>query len=300
MVLLLVLAVVLAWPAWLVFDTNSRLGREDALVAGPDTPGTTYLLAGSDERAADSGSAVEGRRADSIIMIHKAPNGQTSMISLPRDTYVEIPGYGYNKLNASYSFGGPQLLVETVQNLSGLTVDHYAQVNMEGFGALVDAVNGVELCLDMDVDDPKSNLTWESGCHQADGETALAFARMRYQDPRGDIGRAERQRQVIEAVAKNALSPQMLINPFQQQRLAKSGAAALTVDESASVIDIARMLLAFRGAGKSGLSGTPPIATVSEQTEVGSVVLLDDDRAPDFFDRLARGELVKSDFDSDL
>lgn len=237
-----------------------------------------------------------GRRSDSIVVIHVAPNGQTSMVSLPRDTYVDIPDYGYNKLNAAFSFGGPALLVQTVQGLTGLAIDHYVEIDMQGFGPLVDAVGGVNLCLDYDVTDEFSGLNWQAGCHQADGQTALAFARMRYQDPRGDIGRAERQRQVIDAVANKALSPATLINPFQQQRLAKTGAATLTVDQSSNVVDIGRLLLAFRAAGKSGLSGTPPLASVSEETDVGEVVLLDENLAPDFFTRMAEGQLVPADF----
>ncbi|WP_350258632.1 LCP family protein [Scrofimicrobium sp. R131] len=298
--IVLVLLVVIAWPAWLVFWVNSNLHRVDALVPGGSETGTTYLLAGSDGRVEGDPGDIEGERSDSIMLIRKAPGGQTSMISLPRDTYVDIPGYGWNKINASFSFGGPQLLVETVQNLTGLHVDHYVQINMQGFGPLVDAVGGVNLCLDMDVNDELSGLNWTAGCHDVAGEEALAFARMRYSDPRGDLGRAERQRQVISAVTKKTFSPSMLINPAAQWRLAETGTETLSVDQKTGVIDIARLLLAFRSASRGDLSGTPPLASESEMTDVGSVVLLNEDLAPGFFEALRDGTLTAEDFATDF
>ncbi len=298
--LTLLLLAIIAWPAFLLYWVNANLGRVDALVPGPTSTGTTYLLAGSDARDPESGSTVEGERADSIMLIRRAPGGQSSMVSLPRDLYVEIPGYGWNKINASYSFGGPQLLVETVQNLTGLQVDHYMEIKMQGFGALVDSVGGVELCMDMDVDDPLSGLVWQAGCHQSDGETALAFARMRYQDPRGDLGRAERQRDVIKAVTRKAMSPATLINPIRQWEMAQAGTKTLTVDQETRPLGIAKLLFTFRAATGSGLSGTPPLASVSETTDVGSVVLLDEAAAPQFFSDLAAGTLSKADFDTDF
>ncbi len=296
--LVAVLVVLIAWPVYLISDTNAHLQRVEAIVGGPDTPGTTYLLAGSDARPEGVQTDIEGDRTDSIMMIHVAPNGQTSMVSLPRDTYVEIPGYGWNKLNAAFSFGGPQLLVETVQIMSGVTIDHYAQINMEGVSELVDAVGGVNLCMDFDAVDPHSGLDWTAGCHDADGATALAFARMRYEDPRGDLGRAQRQREVIAAVTDKAVNVGTFLNPFQQQKLARAGTATLPVDETMGVFDIGKLLLAFRNASGSELTGTPPLSSISEMTNVGSVVLLDAERAPQFFQKLIDGTLTTADFDS--
>ena len=289
----------LAWPVFLMMDANSHLKKIDALSGSANTSGTTYLLAGSDSRADGSvPDDTEGQRADSIMLVHVAPNGQTSNISLPRDTYVEIPGYGWDKLNASYAYGGPSLLVKTVENLTGLTVDHYAEIGMGGVSNIVDAVDGVNLCFDLSVEDERSELNWEAGCHDANGKTALAFARMRYSDPRGDIGRAERQRQVVSKTVSKAMKPATLLNPMSALRVERAGASAFTVDQDSSVIDVARLVLAFREAQKSGMTGVPPIESLGYATSAGSAVLLEDTTAPDFFAKLRAGTLTKDDLAS--
>ncbi|RRC95488.1 transcriptional regulator [Schaalia canis] len=295
--ILLLLAALIAWPLFLIIDANNNLRRIDALSGNADTPGTTYLLAGSDSR--EDGAVLdgaEGKRSDSIMLVHVAENGQASMVSIPRDTWVEIPGYGSNKINAAYSFEGPSLLVATVEQLAGLTIDHYLEIGMGGVGNIVDALGGVELCLDMDVHDDYSGLVWTSGCHVSDGPTALAFARMRYSDPLGDIGRAERQRQVVSKTVKSALSPATLINPLSAFRLERAGASALTVDPDTSSVDIARLASAFRQANTEDRTGTPPIASLAYETEAGVAVLLVDDTAPSFFESLRNGTLTPADF----
>lgn len=298
----LVLAMLLgAWVAFLYIDANRNLTRVDALSGAADTPGTTFLLAGSDARAGGPiQDNTEGARSDSIMLVHIAPNGQTSAISLPRDTWVDIPEYGENKLNAAYSLEGPQLLVSTVEGLTGLTVDHYVEIGMGGVAQIVDAVGGVELCLDYDVDDVLSELKWTAGCHVVDGKTALAFSRMRYSDPNGDIGRAERQRQVVTKTVKTALSPGTLLWPPSTLALERSGASALTTDPESSAWDILTLVRAFRSAGNDGMTGAPPIESLAYDTYAGSAVLLRDTTAPDFFSKLREGTLTPEDFKQDF
>ena len=193
-VLILAVTVVTMSYMWV----NARIQHVDALSDAPNTAGETYLIVGSDSRAGwkyDDGTS--GARTDTIMVLHKAPNGVTSLISIPRDSYVKIPGHKKNKINAAFAVGGAQLLVETVEELTGLTIDAYMEVGLTGVADLVDALGGVKLCYDKDVDDWRSKLKWKAGCHVADGDTALAFARMRYSDPLGDIGRAARQRQLV-------------------------------------------------------------------------------------------------------
>ena len=288
----------LAWGGFLMWDAHTNLGRVSALSGAADTPGTTYLLAGSDSRAdgAVKDGFDESERADSIMLVNVAPNGQTVALSIPRDTYAEIPGVGWDKINASYAYGGPQLLVETVEKLTGLTVDHFVQIGMGAVPDMVDAVGGVELCYDNDADDQYSGLKWTAGCHTVDGTTALQFSRMRYQDPEGDIGRTKRQRQVISKVISSAASPSTLINPAKTLRVERAGSKSFTVDEDSSVITVASLVWALRSASSNQMMGVPPIESLNFTTNAGaSAVLLRDTTADDFFAKLRAGTLTTSD-----
>lgn len=291
----LLLVPAIAWPVGLLVWANGSINHLDALSGAADTPGTTYLLAGSDARTdgAVEEDGTEGARTDTIMVLHVPDSGPTSLISLPRDSYVNIPGHKANKLNAAYSWGGAPLLVETVEGLTGLSIDHYVEIGFSGVETIVDAVDGVELCLDYDVDDPKSGLVWTAGCHLADGSTALAFSRMRYSDPRGDIGRAERQRQVIAAVSSALQDTSILVKPGTQKQLISSGLDVLTVDEGTNIIGLAKMALAFRAAnGAGGVTGTPPLGSLDYRPGgVGSAVELDAERGPQFWIDIADGTM---------
>lgn len=290
----LVLVLLLAWPIGLLVWANGKIQHVDALSGAAGTPGQTYLLAGSDARGEGfSEDGTEGARTDTIMILHKPRSGPASLISLPRDTFAEIPGKGPAKLNAAYSWGGAPLLVQTVEGLTGLTVDHYVEIGFGGVAGIVDAVGGVELCLDYDVDDARSELVWTAGCHVADGKTALAFSRMRYADAQGDIGRAERQRQVIGAVSKEAADTSLLVQPWSQVSLLDAGLASLVVDEKTGIVDLGRLVLAFREAnGPEGVTGTPPISNPDYRPGgVGSTVQLDPDLSPAFWTDVRDGTL---------
>jgi len=175
-----------------------------------------------------------------------------------------------------------------------MKVDHYVEIGMGGVAGLVDAVGGVELCYDSDVDDEFSQLRWTAGCHTVDGTTALAFARMRYSDPLGDLGRVQRQQQLIGAVAQQVGRPSDLVfSPSRQVSLVRAGTQAFVVDSSTGIVDLARMALAFRAAsGPEGLHTTPPVADPDYRPGgVGSTVLLDEDAAAQFFEDVARGRI---------
>ncbi len=278
----------IALYAWV----NSKIQTVDALSGSPDTPGTTYLIVGSDSRDGwDTGDPTTGARTDTIMVLHKPESGPVALISLPRDSYVDIPGRSANKINAAFAFGGAPLLVDTVEEHTGLTIDHYLEVGFTGVVDVVDAVGGVELCLDQDVNDWRSQLVWEAGCNVADGSTALAFARMRYSDPLGDIGRAHRQQQVVSAVADGVLSPATVLNPIKSLPIASAGLDAFRVSEGTGPFDLARFALAFNSArGGEAVTGTPPIASMGHRVEgVGSTVLLDPDQIDQFWVDIAEG-----------
>ncbi|WP_234985775.1 LCP family protein, partial [Demequina sp. NBRC 110051] len=271
---------------------NGQINHVDALSGAADTPGETTLIVGSDSREGwDGDDGTEGARTDTIMVLHKPESGPVALISIPRDSYVAIPGYKNNKINAAFSFGGPPLLVETVEDLTGLTMDHYMEIGLSGVEDMVDAVGGVELCYDEDVSDEKSGLEWEAGCHVADGETALAFSRMRYSDPLGDIGRAERQRQVVAAVAEEILSPATVLNPTQLIPVTSATLGAFRVDEGTNFVGLATIALDLRaGLGGNAVTGTPPITSLGHSVDgVGSTVLLTEDELPQFWEDIAEG-----------
>ncbi|WP_372595055.1 LCP family protein, partial [Actinotalea sp.] len=298
-----VLALLLAWPVGLALWANGKVQHVSALSGAADTPGTTYLLAGSDSRG-EGGipeDGTEGARTDTIMVLQVPASGTTSLISLPRDTYVDIPGHGPAKLNAAFSLGGAPLLVSTVEQITGLTVDHYVEIGLGGVASIVDAVGGVELCMDPAVDkvtfpvnDPDSGLVWEApGCRVVDGTTALAYARMRKADLEGDIGRARRQQLLISAVTSQVAEPSLVLRPGRQVDLVDAGTGALVVSDGTGAVDLARLALAFRTAtGTEGVRGTPPISNPDYRPGgIGSTVQLDPDAAPTFWTAVRDGSL---------
>lgn len=285
--LAIVAVAALSINAWV----DHRITHVDALSGAPGTPGQTILIVGSDSRDGWLDDGTEGARTDTIMLVHQPENGPTAMISIPRDSYAEIPGHNPNKINAAFAFGGPQLMVETVEQLTGLTVDRYLEVGFLGVEGVVNGLGGVELCYDHDVNDPYSTLVWTAGCHESDGRTALAFSRMRYEDPLGDIGRTQRQQQVVSAVAKKAMSRTTVSNPFKARRVAEAALGSFRVSDGTRPLDLARMALVINAArGTDAVTGTPPIASIDHRVDgVGSTVLLDPDLSTDFWIAIADG-----------
>jgi len=294
-VVAVLLIALLAWPIGLVMWANGKIQHTEALSGATGTTGTTYLLTGSDSRA-DGGvkdDGTVGARTDTILLLHVPDSGPTALISLPRDTYVAIPGHGHGKLNAAFAWGGAPLLVETVEKLSGMTIDHYAEIGMAGVKDVVDGVGGVRLCYDKTVKDKDSHLNWKAGCHEVGGKKALAFARMRKSDPQGDIGRAQRQRQLVSAIMGKVDPKSLVFHPSQQVGLIDAATGALTVDEDMGIVDLGKMALAFKAAnGDGGITGTPPIKDLDYRPGgVGSTVQLDPKKTPQFFEDIADGSL---------
>ena len=168
---------------------------------------------------------------------------------------------------------------------------------MGGVQSLVEAVGGVNLCYDRDVDDVFSRLTWKAGCHDADGTTALAFSRMRKSDPLGDIGRTMRQRQVVSKVVGKAVSVSTFVNPFKQRKLVGSVAKNLTTDKDTGIMGMREAAFGLREVmGKGGLMGAPPIASLNYRVGGQSAVALDTKAVDGFFEKMKNGTLTSADF----
>ncbi|MES5929518.1 LytR family transcriptional regulator [Bacillus cereus group sp. MG9] len=176
--------------------SDKRDGKVDIAGRKP----ISILLMGVDQRGEDQG------RSDSLMLFTLNPKSNSmKIISIPRDSYTEIVGKGKkDKINHAYAFGGIDMTVKTVENFLDIPVDHYIEVNMEGFKDIVDAVGGVDINNDMSF--KMDGFDYPKGDLHLDGKKALVYSRMRYADPRGDFGRQMRQRQVIQAVIKKGAS----------------------------------------------------------------------------------------------
>lgn len=284
--LLLWLVFLVAVPLWAWTQIEKVDAEPDGDRPGSQ-PGHTYLLVGSDSREGltkeqrrEFGTgAGEGRRTDTIMLLHTG-SGPNLLLSIPRDSIVEVPGHGTQKVNAAYAYGGPKLLVQTLENETGIRIDSYVEIGFAGFVNVVDAVGGIEICPKQAMRDPLANLDIEKGCQEVDGPTALGYARSRKISTLGDIDRAQRQREVVGAVGDKAASPWSVLNPMRYARLASAGADSLRLGENTGPFDTARFAWAMtRVTGDKGLTCGVPIADLA--------VNWDPDRAPRMF-RLIR------------
>ncbi|MEV0086378.1 LCP family protein [Saccharopolyspora sp. NPDC050642] len=292
----------------LVIYFDSMLQRTDALSfsgQAPDSSGSNWLLVGSDSReglddaqreelsAGDAG----GQRTDSVMLVHiPGGGGQPALISLPRDSYVEIPGHGKTKLNAAFSFGGPQLLAETVEKATGVHIDHYAEIGFGGFSDLVNAVGGVDICLDKPMDDEMANAHLPAGCQELDGPQALAFVRARYSLKGGDLERAENQRKLLGALVNKATSPTTLINPFRLFPLASSASKTFVVNDSDHLWHLASLGLAMGDiSGGEGVTTSAPFGRFGKDSNGGSVIVWDSKAASRMFDAIANDQPIPPD-----
>lgn len=293
----LLLVIVLAFSVGAAVWIDTKLQRTDALqdydgrLGG--TSGTNWLLVGSDSRAGlseeDADRLMAGELNDSVgrtdtIMVVHIPRfgGEATMLSLPRDSWVDIPGNGKNKLNQAFSIGGPALLQQTVEQATGIHLDHYAEIGFGGFANVVDAVGGVEMCLDEPLEDPMAGINLQAGCQELDGPTALGYVRSRYTSAQGDLDRVERQRNFLAALSKKIKSPGTLLNPFKNLKVADALSANMTVNEGDHVWNLASLGLAMAGGAKQE---TVPIAGY-EDTYAGNVALWDDAGAEEMFAKL--------------
>lgn len=296
----LLIAVLLACAgvlgAALYLDTS--LHRTPVLADYPGRPapgrGTTWLLVGSDSRqgltaeqqqALTTGGDIGNGRTDTILLVHVPSVGSdtpTTMVSIPRDSYVTIPGYGRDKINAAYALGGAPLLVQTVEEATGLRLDHFVEIGFSGFAGLVDALGGITMCPTAAVSDPLAGIDLPAGCQKLDGRTALGYVRTRA-TPRADLDRMANQRRFMSALLHRVSSPAVWLNPWRWYSVPHAAAGALTVDTDDHVWDLARLGWALRG---SASTLTVPVGDFSS-SNAGSVVVWDHDAASRLFEALA-------------
>ncbi|MEU0488177.1 LCP family protein [Nocardiopsis sp. NPDC006139] len=258
-----------------------------------ETGGLTFLVIGSDsretlaeeDRSALSVGSTPGRRSDTMMLVRlNHERDRITVVGIPRDLWVDIPGEGEDKINAAYAYGGPQLAVRTVETVTDVRIDHYVEVDFSGFVGVVDALGGIEVCLPEAIDDPKAHLDMAAGTHRVDGTEALAFARTRA-TPRGDLDRIDRQQQVLAAMLDQALSSETLSDPGKLTAFLDSALSSVTVDEGLDTSTINELAYQMRDLDMAAVTfAQVPIADMDFWTPRGDVALLwDEPAARDLF-----------------
>ena len=317
---------------WYTYRTAAgNVVRDDVITAAPDVPSTrelprteqTILLVGIDSRtdaqgnplseeqlaALNAGKADGVENTDTIILIHiPVEGGKATGISIPRDSYVAIPGYGTHKINSAYARKkndaqatlreegvtderelavrsnqeGARSLIATVQQLTGVTVDHYAEVNLLGFYDITNAIGGIDVCLNAPVQDRDSGANFPAGPQTLSGAPALAFVRQRKGLPRGDLDRVARQQVFLAGMARKAFSGDLLApGSDTMDKLQQAVAKSVVLDEGWNIVEFATRVVDFTGGNLT--FQTIPVGTLNLPTPSdGKAVEVDPDDVKDF------------------
>jgi LCP family protein required for cell wall assembly len=252
--------------------------------SGNDVDGAdqNILLVGDDHRP-DNATQAEldqlsttqdggGTNTDTMMILHIPANGKSAtLVSLPRDSWVDVPGHGMNKLNSAFSLGGgasdptsgAKLLIQTVQNLTGLSIDHYVRVSLLGFYTIAKALGPVQVCLNNAVNDPYSGANFPAGVSTLDAKQALSFVRQRHGLPRGDLDRVVRQQYFLSVEAHKFLSAGTLLNPGKLTSALDAISGSLETDPGLNFLQLAAQLQGLTGgkiqSATIPISGTPTI-----------------------------------------
>lgn len=257
-------------PAEIPTDPKQAPRPAKAATAGK---AINYVILGSDSRTADAGQG----RSDVLMVLHLDGDRKgASLISFPRDLYVDVPGHGNNKINAAFSFGGTPLAIRTLEGLLKTRMDHAALIDFEGFIELTDQLGGVT------VDNPHPSVSggydFPVGKIKVQGAQALAYVRERKQLPRGDLDRAERQRLVVQAVLRKGLSKDTLLNPIAFNRFISAAAGTVTVDDDLTSSELRKTALSLRFKPDDIASIQAPILGFAKTSDGQSIDVVDRDK----------------------
>ncbi|GAC1324908.1 MAG: LCP family protein [Mycobacteriales bacterium] len=298
---------------------NGRLGRVSIRLPGQgapadsDGPAQDFLLVGSDTRdfaggeafQAKPGSAdfVSGQRSDTVMLVHLPPgDAKATLVSFPRDSYVQIPAHPDEKghlqapymakLNEAFAVGGPALLVQLIENLSGLRIDHYVAVDFGGFKKMVDALGGVTLCVNTTRRDHDSGDSLTKGVHpDVSGDVALSFVRDRKGLPNGDLDRIKDQQYFLAQMLRKVTSAGTLANPLKLNAFLTAATGDVTVDKDLGPANVRTLATRLRHLDPAHVTfETIPITTDSATRSIHgleqSVVLIDTAKASAMFGAL--------------
>jgi LCP family protein required for cell wall assembly len=250
----------------------------------------TWLLIGTDRRPGELGH----QRADTIMLAHlPADRERVYIVGLPRDAYVAIPGRGNDKINAAYAYGGPQLLIRSIEKLSGVRIDHFAALDFEGFTSMTKALGGVDVYVAREVHDPMNKVTWPQGEVHLEGERALTFVRQRYNLPGGDFDRIKRQQAVLRAMGQKLAGAEMLTSPLKLNEFLEAATKALSVDEGVTLGTLRDLVFGLRHLRSDDLTALTVPNLGSATVKGASVVKLDRKAAAELFTALKKDKLAE-------
>ena len=284
----------------------------------PDKKSTAmnYLLVGSDTREGlskeelkklrvGSVATAAGKRSDTMLLVHiSKARDKAILISIPRDTFALIPEHKskagklipavHSKINSSFNWGGAPLLIQTIEEMTDLKIDHYVEINFAGFARIVDSIGGVEVCTKKNINDPKSHLILEAGVHTLNGIESLKYVRTREFDGLGDLGRMQRQQAFMSAVLRKATSAGVLLNPVTMTSFINSALSAVTTDTGLKNSDLIALAKQMKSLSTSSVRTlTVPLSNLNyDSNGVTSAVLWDPVLAPQLWTRLREDQAV--------
>lgn len=282
------------------FLLNSKLNRVAAVAdysgRPAQGPGQNWLIAGGPGSPLTSQQSAQLHVTqaqnkgppDTWMLLHMGSNGPV-LISLPRDSWVPIPGNGESKLNAAYSFGGSKLAVQTVETVTGVHIDHFMMVGYSNLVNVVNAIGGVTMCVKAPMHDSYSGVNLNAGCQNLNGIQALSYARDRHGFATSDLQRVQDQRALLKAMLDKMTSPATMLNPFHSIPGAFGAAEALTVDQGTQLYQLAQVAFAL----KNPKSGTVPIANDAYPTADGDAVLWNHGQAAQLFNDIQNDQPVQ-------
>jgi LCP family protein required for cell wall assembly len=282
-----------------------------------ESSAANYLIVGSDTREGLSREEIKrlrvggtdvaaGKRSDTMLLVHiSKKRDKAAIISIPRDSYALIPEHksintgknvraAYSKINSAYNWGGAPLLIQTFEEMSGLRIDHYVEINFVGFVRMVDALGGIEICTKRDINDPKSHLTLPAGRHVLDGVDSLKYVRSRTFDGLGDLGRMKRQQEFAGAMLRRATSAGVLLNPIKLVDFVNSALASVTTDSNLSQGDLLTLGKQLRNLSSSNVRTlTIPLKYYNyNENGVSAAVLWDPVLSAELFGRIRNDDAL--------
>lgn len=270
-------------------DEEARPAQATPTSGGGDP--VTFLLVGSDTRSEGQQGVDPGGRSDAIMIARfSADREHAQLVSIPRDSWVDIPGRGVNKINASYAFGGPSLLIQTVEQLTNVRIDHYVAIDFEGLVQVTDDLGGVDVVVAQTTTNEDS--TFAAGVNHLDGEQARVYLAQRKNLPGGDFDRVKRQQQYLKAMFTKLFTADTFTNPGRLDSAMRTVTSAVTIDDTLSNADLLRLAYSLRGLTPDAVEffTAPVLGTGMEGA--ASVVYLDNSTGERMWEYLRNDSLA--------